>query len=206
MSGDAPPRNWKEFIPFFVWGGLVFTCAVVFIEKLVEQSFGQAIAALLLGLGIAAVAIHSKTWLDKTNPNWAFAVAALLLAAIILSPFVEEQRWPLSAWFRSVAPPIVVHGSPSAEDIAKATSVIQDKLDEAIKQRDQYFSDDTEIRNQLGTAKRDLDVLRATIPQSSLDSALMGSQTHEASGECALMSNEVLKRHAYELAQEIEDL
>ena len=65
MSDEKPPKNWWEFASNWTWGGLVFTCAFVFIEKLVEQNYGQALFALILGLGIGAVALHSKTWLNE---------------------------------------------------------------------------------------------------------------------------------------------
>ncbi len=138
-EGSSIPKNWKEAAPYIAWGALVFTCFFVFIEKLVEENYGQALAALLLGLGIAAVALHSKTWLEQTNPNWAFAAFGLLLAGIILAPFVEQRRWPF-LWQIShpikTAPPIVIHDAPTPEDIAKATASIQSRLDETVRERD----------------------------------------------------------------------
>jgi uncharacterized membrane protein YdcZ (DUF606 family) len=77
MSEDKPPKSWPEFASTWTWGGLVFTCAFVFIEKLVEQSYGQALLSLILGLGIGAVALHSKSWLEQTSPNWIYAAAVI---------------------------------------------------------------------------------------------------------------------------------
>jgi hypothetical protein len=37
---------------------------------LVDGSYGQALFALIAGLGVTAVALHSKTWLERTSPNW----------------------------------------------------------------------------------------------------------------------------------------
>jgi hypothetical protein len=114
MAESSTPKSWWEATSsHIVWGALVFTCFFVFVEKLVERDWGSALAALILGLGIAAVALHSKTWLERTNPNWAYTAALALVLALILSPFVEDKRWPFSAWSQS-AP------GPTAEEIAKA--------------------------------------------------------------------------------------
>jgi hypothetical protein len=131
MSEASTPKNWWEAISaHVVWGALVFTCFLVFVEKLLERDYGTALAALLLGLGIAAVALHSKTWLERTNPNWAYAAALALVLALTLSPFIEEKRWPFSAWVRSSGPAVIVHDySPTTDDIAKAIAPIQAKLD-----------------------------------------------------------------------------
>jgi len=92
MSDASTPKTWLEaWSSHIVWGGLVFTCFLVFIEKLIEQHFGQALASFLLGLGIAAVALHSKTWLERTNPNWAYAAAIVAVLALIASPFLEQK-------------------------------------------------------------------------------------------------------------------
>jgi hypothetical protein len=118
MSEASAPKTWWEAISaHVVWGALVFTCFLVFIEKLLERDFGTALAALLLGLGIAAVALHSRTWLDRTNPNWVYAASVAAIFALILSPFVEEKRWPFSAWFSQ---PTQSARLPSADDIAAA--------------------------------------------------------------------------------------
>src|ERR1700737_952833 len=136
MSTDIPPKNWKDATHNITWGALVLTCFFVFIEKLVEQIYGQALAALVLGLAIMAVALHSKTWLERTNPNCVFGAFTVLLMAIVLAPFVEQRRWPFSG---SNAPqaPVVIHEPPSAEDIAKATAPIQFQLENSIRQLDE---------------------------------------------------------------------
>jgi len=98
MSESSTPKSlWEAISSHIVWGALVFTCFLVFIEKVLDRDYGTALVAVLLGLGIAAVAYHSKTWLERTNPNWAYAAALALVLALILSPFVEEKRWPFSA-------------------------------------------------------------------------------------------------------------
>jgi hypothetical protein len=96
MSEGPFPKTFKEALPYITWGSLIFTCGFVVIEKVVEQSYGQALAALLLGLAILAVALNSKTWIERTNPNWAFAGALMAVLAILSLPFIEQQRWPFS--------------------------------------------------------------------------------------------------------------
>jgi hypothetical protein len=157
MSTDMPPKNWKDAIPNTTWGALVFTCFFVFIEKLVEQNYGQALAALILGLAIMAVALHSKTWLERTNPNWIFAAFTLLVAAIVLSPLIEQRRWP---FFESNAPqsPVVIHDPPSAEDIAKATATISNQLNIVTQQRDSAVAKAATLSRQLEEARKEASI------------------------------------------------
>src|SRR5260370_13199200 len=41
--------------------------------------------------------------ISNTNTNLCFVAAPLLIAVIILSPFIEQQRWPFSAWFSVIS-------------------------------------------------------------------------------------------------------
>lgn len=136
MSGDPTPKNWKDFIPYVVWGSLVFSCGMVAIEKMVEQNYGQTLVALVSGGGIAAVAIHSKTWLGRTSPNLAFAAAAVLTLTVLLNPFVEERRWPFSAWFPT---PTVGDAQSSSRDNAAAAQLRAER-DNAFAQRDEALA------------------------------------------------------------------
>lgn len=111
MSDGPHPRNWDDFLPWATWGGLDFSCLLVVIEKAVEGEWRTAFIALVLTIVIAAVALYSKIWLDRTHPSLAYLSAFAILMVILLSPFVEEKRWPFSVWFPS---------SPSADEIAKA--------------------------------------------------------------------------------------
>ena len=81
------------------WAVVITAFIVAFVNKLVEGAYGQALVALICGGILTAAALHSKTWLRKTNPNWMFAAALALLFAIISAPWVEQKRWPFSAWF-----------------------------------------------------------------------------------------------------------
>lgn len=122
------PKTWQEALPYVAWIGLVISCFLVFITKLVERSYGEALVSLLFGICIAAIALHSKDWLARTNPNWVYIASALVVVFLIMSPFVEEKRWPFSAWFPAAATPDQVaeaianrlSASPSADEIADA--------------------------------------------------------------------------------------
>jgi hypothetical protein len=104
VSEGPFPKTIKEAVPWVTWGAVVFTFFLVFVEKLVEGLYGQTLFALIGGLVVTAVALHSKTWLQNTNPNWAFAVALALLFAVISVPWVEQKKWPFSAWFYDSTP------------------------------------------------------------------------------------------------------
>lgn len=103
MSEGPFPKTIKEALPWITWGAIIFTFFLVFVEKLVEGAYGQALSALIGGGLVTAMALHSKTWLEKTNPNWAFAAALALLFAIISEPWIEQKKWPFTSWFQDSA-------------------------------------------------------------------------------------------------------
>lgn len=103
MSEGPFPKSIQEAIPWITWGAVIFTFFLVFVEKLVEGAYGQALSALIGGGLVTAVALHSKTWLEKTNPNWAIAAAFALLFAIISEPWIEQKKWPFASWFHDSA-------------------------------------------------------------------------------------------------------
>lgn len=135
-EGSWLPKNWQEARPQIIWGVLVLGCGLELIISILDANFGRAFFALIGLLGFPAMLIHGeqiKQRLLTINPNWLVAAFALFLAGIILSPFVEEKRWPLSAWFPASGTTVVTHDAPTAEDIAKATAPVQAKLDAAQK-------------------------------------------------------------------------
>ena len=117
------PRTWPEALEWFVWGTLIFSCGVVVIESVVVMEWGRAFAALVLGLVLVAVALH---W-QRVSPNWIVPCAVVLLLTIILSPFVEQRRWPFAWLVESL------HSSPSAQEVA-AAAPMPPKLSEDEKQ------------------------------------------------------------------------
>jgi hypothetical protein len=114
MSDGPLPKTWQEAPPYIAWGAIVVACFLVFIERLVAASYGEALAALIIGIAATAVALHSKDWLARTNPNWMYVAALLFVATLILWPNLEQRRWPFSAWFRL---------APTAEQIATAIAL-----------------------------------------------------------------------------------
>jgi hypothetical protein len=120
-DGSWLPTTWKEARPQIIWGVLVLGFGLEFTVSILDEKFGRALVAALGVVGPTAMLIHGdelKRRLLGVNPNWTIAAFTLLLAAVIMSPLIEEKRWPLSAWFPST--PVL-----SAEDIA---ATIADKL------------------------------------------------------------------------------
>jgi hypothetical protein len=118
---DAPnPRNWPDFISYFVWGGLIFACAFFVIDYVLQEQYGRAFIAFLLGMGLGVMALHWK----QVSPNWVIPVAITVLLVVALSPYFEQRRWPL-AWLIASLP-----SSPSTQEIAAAvTNAIRPELD-----------------------------------------------------------------------------
>lgn len=51
--------------------------------------------------GVAAMGLHGnqiRAWLGVRSPAWAVGGSFLVLSALILSPFVEQRRWPFDLW------------------------------------------------------------------------------------------------------------
>jgi hypothetical protein len=142
MSEGPFPKTIPEAIPWITWGAVIFTFFLVFVEKLVESAYGQALSALIGGGIVTAVALHSKTWLEKTNPNWAFAAALALLFAIIASPWIEQKHWPFSAWF---------NGGVSVE--AQKSTLI-DWLQQAQRERDDVRRELDGVQHERDEAKQ----------------------------------------------------
>jgi hypothetical protein len=131
-EGGPLPRTWREAIPYVVWVVLVLGFGLEFVAALVHGEWVRAGVSLAGLVALMAAALHwnqIRSWIARTNPNWLYPGLLVLLLAIILSPFIEEKRWPLSAWFQTSGPPIAVHDPPTAEDIAKATAPIRAELE-----------------------------------------------------------------------------
>jgi hypothetical protein len=151
-DGSWLPKNWKEARPQIIWGVLVLGCGLELIISVLDGNFSRAFFALVGLLGFPAMLIHGEQLKQKLlniNPNWIVAAFSLFLVAIILSPFVEEKRWPLSAWFQTSGPHTVIHDPPTAEDIARAVAPIQADRDAAVRERDQLKQERDAARNQL---------------------------------------------------------
>jgi hypothetical protein len=101
-EGSWLPKTWQEALPQIIWGVLILGFGLEFCVSVLDGNYGRALlAAVGLG-GMTALLIHGeqlKKQLLDVNPNLIFVSISLFLLVIILSPFIEEKRWPLSAWF-----------------------------------------------------------------------------------------------------------
>jgi hypothetical protein len=131
-EGGPLPKTWREAIPYVVWVVLVLGFGLEFVAALVHGEWVRAGVSFAGLVGLMAAALHGnqiRSWIARTNPNWLYPGLLVLLLGIILSPFIEEKRWPLSAWFQTSGPPIVIHDPPTQEQIDKAAG-------DGIRQRD----------------------------------------------------------------------
>ncbi len=98
-DGSWWPKTWNEAIPNTVWGILSLGFGLDFITNVISGNFGHALIALI-GLGaLIAMLVHRdqlKSRLQSINANWIVAVFFTFWVALILSPFIEQQRWPFS--------------------------------------------------------------------------------------------------------------
>ncbi|HXW23626.1 MAG TPA: hypothetical protein VEK73_02675 [Xanthobacteraceae bacterium] len=98
-DGSWWPKSWHEAIPNTVWGILALGFGLDFVTNVIAGNYGHALVALI-GLGaLIAVLVHRdqfKALLQTLNPNWIVAVFVVFLQVLVLSPFVEQHRWPFS--------------------------------------------------------------------------------------------------------------
>jgi hypothetical protein len=137
------PRTWKEFIPATIWAVIVLGFGLEFVARLVSGEYGRALFALC-GLGVSgAMVIHGaqvRSRLYSISPNWIIPALLVFLLAIILSPFVEEKRWPFSAWF---PPPVVAHGQSTTEQNHAASLQLRAPVytaSEVVRLNDSYIT------------------------------------------------------------------
>jgi hypothetical protein len=117
MSEGPLPKNWSDAIGQFVWGVLILGWGLELIISILDRQWARAFFALAGGVVFLAMLVHAdqlRNRLMAINPNWIVAAAFVCLLALILSPFVEEKRWPFSTWFQTST------HAPSADEIAAA--------------------------------------------------------------------------------------
>jgi hypothetical protein len=99
MSELGLPKNLREAVPYIGWGVLVLGFGLEFCAAFVHEEWLRATISFTLMCGLAAMALYSKDvkiWLAATNPNYVAPAVMLLLLTLILSPFVEQRRWPFT--------------------------------------------------------------------------------------------------------------
>lgn len=153
---EALPKTPKELLAA-IWAIIAGAAGLQSVDSIVHRDWLSAIPALAIFLalcGIAAMLIFSerlRPWATRISPNWIVGACATLLIIIALSPFVEERRWPFSAWF---APKL------SEADIAIAKK----------QQSDEDQAQIAKLTTQLNTVTNDLSTARQAIAASPLAS------------------------------------
>jgi hypothetical protein len=94
-EGSFWPTTWKEAVPLIVWGVLIFAAGFEGIASLVHAEWVSSLTSFAIMVGLTAMLLHWR-WVASINPNWIVGAVIVALSAIILSPFVEQQRWPFS--------------------------------------------------------------------------------------------------------------
>jgi hypothetical protein len=136
MSDDLPETGDKAirwFVGFFVLGAVLEGWGAWHHDESIRALEYWGVATVLTALGVFWTKI--RTWAGPrfsataahvaTDFRWWVVAIISILSLITFSPFVEQRRWPFSAW----TAPSVIHDPPSAEDIAKATAPIRTELE-----------------------------------------------------------------------------
>ena len=105
-EGSWLPRSWQEARPHLVWGILIFACGFEGIASLIHGEWLQAVFGFAGMLALTAILIHGKKIKETFQDiQWQGAAVMVALLIIVLSPFVEQRRWPFSIP-RQLAPPM----------------------------------------------------------------------------------------------------
>jgi hypothetical protein len=156
------PKTPKDWVLAGIWGIFATAAGGQFVTSITKGEWNTAIAsgALFLALTIVILAVifseKLRAWASGISPNWIVGAIATLLMILTLSPFIEEKKWPFSAWFGE------------ANDIAQAIKPLQERLDAAnaelsrvknLPPRSLPTDIDTisELRSSLADAKHQLD-------------------------------------------------
>jgi hypothetical protein len=142
MSESPLPKSLNEAAPQLLWGVFAFASGFEGIAMLFEGHFLLATIGIIGAIVLTSIAVRwdkiANGWPRFTatfnnaasNANWWIGVIAICLAGVILSPFVEQHRWPFAKWL----PTTTIHEPATAEEIAKATAPIKSQLDVAKKE------------------------------------------------------------------------
>lgn len=95
-EGGALPRTWKEAIPYVVWVVIILGFGLEFVAAIVHFEWLRASVSFAGLLITMTIALHWRHWTRRTNPNFVYPALLVLLFGLILSPFIEQRRWPFS--------------------------------------------------------------------------------------------------------------
>lgn len=156
-----------------IWGIFATAAGGQFVTSITKGEWNTAIAASTLFLALVVIILavifseKLRAWASGISPNWIMGAITALLIILALSPFIEEKKWPFSAWFGE------------ANDIAQAIKPLQERLDVAAAEISRINnlpphplpSDiDTinELKSSLADAKRQLEARQNSQPVQSL--------------------------------------
>jgi hypothetical protein len=144
------PRTWPEAVPYLVWVVLILGFGLECVAHLLKADWLQALFAFLGMVGLAAMMLHWTQIRGKfSDTRWLVAAAMLLLLGLILSPFVEERRWPFSAWFAKAPPSTGFSQQEVDAKISNALANLNAQLIEANRQKDLARREAETVRQQI---------------------------------------------------------
>ncbi|MGA8170285.1 MAG: hypothetical protein WB816_05570, partial [Methylocystis sp.] len=162
---DTAPKATKALL-----GTIAFILIMVGIEALVERDgprYGVGGSLIVAGIicSYAAVAwtavrarlsdsVKMKIAEIALSPRWWLAVVLVGLMAVSLSPFIEQKRWPFSAWF---AP----SNAPSTDGCVRESKQIQERLGVKTQENQDLSQQLSSANNALASAQQQLATLRS---------------------------------------------
>jgi hypothetical protein len=123
------PKTWTEATPYIVWGILAFAFGFEGVGALIHGEWWPATFGLGGMVGLSAMLIHwTRVRQAFGDVRWLVAAMMFAMVVVVLSPYVEQQRWPFASQFHSLL-------GPTADDVAEAVVRKMPKPSPSLDQR-----------------------------------------------------------------------
>jgi hypothetical protein len=162
MSDGVFPDNIKDGLRWLLGGVFVFVAGFEGYVMLFDGRIGAGSISIAIAVALTVIVVWWNRiiqWRPALGPKmellvgdfrtWA-ATLLICLLAIVFSPFVEEKRWPLSAWFSPPAPPQSLPSDvQTINDLRSQLEAAKRERDAATQQRDAAIQQRDSINQQL---------------------------------------------------------
>jgi hypothetical protein len=101
MSEGPLPRNWKEAIPYVVWGIIALGFGLEAVAAFTHGEWGRAFVSLAGLVGVMTAALHHqqiRTWFSTLDARWVALLLFLALIALFVSSMLEDRAGGAVTW------------------------------------------------------------------------------------------------------------
>jgi hypothetical protein len=92
------PKTWRDAFPLATWTIFIFAAGFEGIASLVHGEWVPSAVSFAITLGLLAMLLHGRAWLEKLHPNWLAGAIVVLIAALAIWPSITEGQLPRISW------------------------------------------------------------------------------------------------------------